>query len=89
MSENPVAVSRDELADAAQAHYKALSDNAMHWSSVVPEAIEAWRKLPALEAELAQARTNVETLLAELEGFRAWKRSVDEALNSGDGAYRP
>ena len=26
---------------------------------------------------------------AELDGLRSWKRSVDEALNSGDGAYRP
>lgn len=26
---------------------------------------------------------------AELEGLRAFKRSVDEALNSGDGSYRP
>jgi hypothetical protein len=32
--------------------------------------------------ELANARV-------ELEGFHAWKRSVDEALNSGDGVYRP
>ena len=40
--------------------------------------------VPALVigSELAQAR-------AELDGLRAWKRSVDEALNSGDGAYRP
>lgn len=25
----------------------------------------------------------------ELEGLRVFKRSVDEALNSGDGSYRP
>jgi len=25
----------------------------------------------------------------ELESLRAFKRSVDEALNSGDGTYRP
>jgi len=25
----------------------------------------------------------------ELESLRAFKRSVDEALNSGDGSYRP
>ena len=28
-------------------------------------------------------------LEAELESLRGFKRSVDEALNSGDGAYRP
>lgn len=25
----------------------------------------------------------------EIDGLRAFKRSVDEALNSGDGSYRP
>jgi len=24
-----------------------------------------------------------------LEGYAAWERSVSEALNSGDGSYRP
>lgn len=28
-------------------------------------------------------------LLEEIKGLRAWKRSIDEALNSGDGSYRP
>ena len=28
-------------------------------------------------------------ILKELESLRAFKRSVDEALNSGDGTYRP
>jgi hypothetical protein len=28
-------------------------------------------------------------LLAEVEGLRAFKASVDAALNSGDGSYRP
>lgn len=27
--------------------------------------------------------------LRELNGLRAFKRNVDEALNSGDGVYRP
>ena len=36
----------------------------------------------SLQSELAQAKAEVETL-------RTWKRSVDEALNSGDGTYRP
>lgn len=26
---------------------------------------------------------------AEIDGLRAFKRTVDEALNSGDGTYRP
>jgi len=42
----------------------------------------AAREVAALQFELLQART-------ELDGLRSWKRSIDEALNSGDGAYRP
>ena len=30
-----------------------------------------------------------EELRAEIRGLRAFKSSVDEALNSGDGSYRP
>lgn len=30
-----------------------------------------------------------ERLLEEVESLRAFKRGVDEALNSGDGVYRP
>jgi hypothetical protein len=30
-----------------------------------------------------------EALLRELDGYQAWARSVNEALNSGDGSYRP
>jgi len=31
----------------------------------------------------------VPDIFKELESLRAFKRSVDEALNSGDGTYRP
>lgn len=34
-------------------------------------------------------KQRIEELEKELEGLRGWKRSVDEALNSGDGTYRP
>jgi len=32
---------------------------------------------------------DTQDVLKELESLRAFKRSVDEALNSGDGTYRP
>lgn len=31
----------------------------------------------------------IKSIGKELNGLRAFKRSVDEALNSGDGSYRP
>jgi hypothetical protein len=31
----------------------------------------------------------LDALVIELEGLQGFKRSVDEALNSGDGSYRP
>lgn len=36
-----------------------------------------------------QGGTELKELRREVEGLRAFKRSVDEALNSGDGSYRP
>lgn len=49
-----------------------------------------------LERELAQAkmfmsamRTENTKLKDEIKGLRGFRRSVDEALNSGDGVYRP
>lgn len=55
--------------------------------------LSEWRKLRAYterqKGELAAAHAEVERLEAELESLRAFKRNVDEALNSGDGVYRP
>ena len=39
------------------------------------------------DAELTITTNN--SLLKELKGLRGFKRSVDEALNSGDGVYQP
>jgi len=49
--------------------------------------IEAGMTLVGDDAEILA--TAYRLLEAELEAFCAWKRSLDEALNSGDGAYRP
>lgn len=39
--------------------------------------------------EMLKDRRTVAKLLAEIKGLRAFKASVDEALNTGDGSYRP
>jgi len=41
------------------------------------------------ELELSAARSALAEKERELESLRAFKRGVDEALNSGDGVYRP
>jgi len=46
-------------------------------------------RISGLLPDLIQAKDDIEALRAELDSLRAWKRSIDEALNSGDGAYRP
>lgn len=38
---------------------------------------------------MLKAADELERLRREVEGLRAFKRSVDEALNSGNGSYRP
>lgn len=40
-------------------------------------------------AECDRLVTEVGRLTKEVQGYEAFKRSVDEALNSGDGTYRP
>ena len=42
-----------------------------------------------LRASIGRLESTLDQARAELDSLRAWKRSVDEALNSGDGAYRP
>ena len=32
---------------------------------------------------------NVAALRDRIRGYESWERSVNEALNSGDGSYRP
>lgn len=44
---------------------------------------ESW---PCLTSRLA---ARVRALETEIESLRGFKRGVDEALNSGDGSYRP
>ncbi|HNY80924.1 MAG TPA: hypothetical protein PLX34_20660 [Sedimentisphaerales bacterium] len=61
-------------------------------------AVKASRKVAAVVVadRLADVHLDAEGMHAhavameeELEALRAFKRSVDVALNSGDGAYRP
>jgi len=44
---------------------------------------------PILVGDLRHLLDLVERLAKEVDGYRAWERSVNEALNSGDGSYRP
>jgi hypothetical protein len=41
------------------------------------------------QALLVEAADEIEKLRNELAGYRRWASSVNEALNTGDGAYRP
>lgn len=42
-----------------------------------------------LGGEVRLGRGELQSLIHEVQGLRAFKRSVDYALNSGDGSYRP
>jgi len=44
---------RNEQADAALDHYQRLADEACEHHSVIPQAIEAWRKMPEMRARQA------------------------------------
>ncbi len=47
------------------------------------------RLLNECQAERDTALGERDALREELEGYRRFKQNVDEALNSGDGSYRP
>lgn len=46
-------------------------------------------ELKRMELAYEIAAQRIVELTREVEGLRGFKRSVDEALNSGDGSYRP
>jgi hypothetical protein len=47
------------------------------------------KRIKALETENASLLKRAEAAERECDGLRAFKNSADEALNSGDGVYRP
>lgn len=51
------------------------------------------RQIPSRKSVQAGELDRIAALLdeaaGEIEGLRSFKRSVDAALNSGDGSYRP
>lgn len=54
------------------------------------EAWTDWRGEEAREAAVEKyRRVFCAPLEKRLRGYEAWERSVNEALNSGDGSYRP
>jgi len=48
-----------------------------------------WCKGHEYESSREEYERKIKELIDEVEGLRAFKRNVDEALNSGDGVYRP
>lgn len=54
----------------------------LSWTDIVGEAERS-------EAALHYSQRRMRELYTEVQSLRAFKRSVDESLNSGDGSYRP
>lgn len=51
--------------------------------------IEAEARAAQLQAERDELARKLEQAQRELESYRGMARSLSEALNSGDGSYRP
>jgi hypothetical protein len=68
----------EQWMDAQRPHWRTWLKGrpAIHCDATARLMLEAWN---------AAAREHAQ----ELESLRAFKRGVDEALNSGDGVYRP
>lgn len=41
------------------------------------------------EVNIADLRAKLDEAEKRLRGYESWERSVNEALNTGDGSYRP
>jgi hypothetical protein len=89
---------------ASDGHPDIIGDNVLRALvaayNAMPVALQAIERLEREKAEWARiaAQRNVsialiaqerDRLRAEVAGYQAWERSVNEALNSGDGSYRP
>lgn len=65
------------------------TDQPMDVTGVLAQPRAALERIITLEQENAALRMEVDRLKAQLAGYKSWASSVDEALNSGDGSYRP
>jgi hypothetical protein len=55
--------------------------NIRHTARQLPKSVGSYHRSALYEA--------ADVLANEIDSLRAFKRSVDEALNTGDGSYRP
>jgi len=69
---------RDELADGALDHYQRVSAEALEWNSLIPKAIEAWRKMPEMRTRIAALEEENERLREALEYIVERYESDDE-----------
>lgn len=53
------------------------------------EGLVTYAGLNGILSALKIAADEIVNLRREIEGYRIFKQSVDEALNRGDGSYRP
>ena len=65
------------------------TDQPMDVTGVLAQPRAALERIITLEQENAALRMEVDRLKAQLAGYKRWESSVNEALNSGDGSYRP
>ena len=60
-----------------------------HLARVVPLFAHPLAAPVDRDPENAELRATIATLRDEIAGWEGYKRGIDEALNSGDGSYRP
>jgi hypothetical protein len=65
MSDVPIQATRKDLAENARRHYEFVSKEASDYLTTIPNAIDAWEREPALEAQLAALTAENEELEKE------------------------
>jgi len=83
-----VATSHDELCDKALAHYRDISDLATHFNSLVPKAIEYYRRWrPRGERMIPVNEGDLMKRLADGWVFDPWLNPHGRPVITGEGQY--
>jgi hypothetical protein len=74
--------------EAIEARYRSVLARTEH-ADVDPKYLSDLRDVVALCARVRELEAGNATMRQRISGYESWERSVTEALNSGDGSYRP
>jgi hypothetical protein len=80
---------RDFLRRLEPAHAREIAEKDLEIGRREHEAMEQATRCVEKDSTIEALKAEVARLKEEIVGWVGYKRGIDEALNSGDGSYRP